>query len=70
MCELRRTPLSPKAVNKALLVWLLALLSWLGAQPQRDVSGLHRIPYHAHKFVTHDVEVCFPATASVVIAGA
>jgi hypothetical protein len=62
-------PFPRRRVNKALLVWLLALLSWLGAQPQGDVSRLHRLPYHAHKVVTHGIEVCFPATASVVIAG-
>ena len=62
MCDLRRTPLSPETVNKVLLVWLLTLLSWLGAQPQGDVSRLHHLPYHAHKVVTHGIEVCFPAT--------
>ncbi len=25
------------------------LVCWIGAQPQRDVGGLHRLPYHTHQ---------------------
>jgi len=43
---LPRTP-----VNRGLLGWLLAFRGRLGAQPQRDVSGLHRFLGHAHQVV-------------------
>ena len=39
------------------LVRLLALLCWLGAQPQRDVGGLHRLPDHPYEVVAQGVQV-------------
>ena len=33
-------------VNKRLLDCLLALPGRIGTQPQRDVFGLHSLPYH------------------------
>jgi hypothetical protein len=29
----------------------------IGAQPQRDVGGLHRRPHHPHQFVVQRIEV-------------
>jgi hypothetical protein len=48
-------------VNKGLLACLLALPGRIGTQPQRDVCGLHRLPYHPHQVVAQGVQVCFVA---------
>jgi hypothetical protein len=29
------------------------------AQPQSDVSGLHRLPYHPHQIIAYSIQVCF-----------
>ncbi len=57
LSELPRTPTrsSQKApstrVNRALLACMLALWGGLGAQPQRDMGRLHRLPGHPHQIV-------------------
>jgi hypothetical protein len=30
---------------------------WVGAQPQRDVSGLHSLPHHHYQFGVQGVQV-------------
>jgi hypothetical protein len=55
--QLRRIPLLGNSVNKALLVCLLTLRGRLGAQPQRDVGRLHRLPYHVYQFVVQRLQV-------------
>jgi hypothetical protein len=49
--EVRRIPIPRTPVNKELLVCLRAFLSRLGAQPQRDVGRLHRLPHNPHQVV-------------------
>jgi hypothetical protein len=39
------------------LVCLLTLRSRLRSQPQRDVGGLHRLPYHTYQIIAECVEV-------------
>jgi hypothetical protein len=56
-CELLRIPILGNSVNKALLVCLLTLRGRLGAQPQRDVGRLHRLPYHVYQFVVQRLQV-------------
>src|SRR5215218_11448869 len=48
-------------VNKGLLDCLLALPGRIGTQPQRDVCGLHSLPYHPHQVFAQGVQVCFVA---------
>src|SRR5215208_1751108 len=55
--EVRRISLLGNSVNKALLVCLLTLRGRLGAQPQRDVGRLHRLPYHGYQFVVQRLQV-------------
>src|SRR3712207_5687807 len=43
--------------SKSLLVFLRALTGRIGTQPQRNVCGLHRLPYHRHEIVAQGVEV-------------
>jgi hypothetical protein len=57
LAELRRIPILGNSVNKALLVCLLTLRGRLGAQPQRDVGRLHRLPYHVYQFVVQRLQV-------------
>jgi hypothetical protein len=45
------------SVNKALLVHLLTLRSRIGAQPQRDVIKLHRLPDHTYQVIAQGVQV-------------
>ena len=45
------------SVNRGLLGWLLAFRGRLGAQPQRDVSGLHRFLGHPHQVVAQSAYV-------------
>ena len=40
-----------------LLVCLLTLRRSFGTQPQRDVSGLHRLPHHPYEIVAQGVQV-------------
>jgi hypothetical protein len=40
------------------LVCLLTLRCCLGTQPQRDVGGLHRVPYYPYKVAAQSIEVC------------
>jgi hypothetical protein len=40
-----------------MLVCLLFLSEGILTQPQRDVSRLHRFPYHIHQIVAKCVEV-------------
>jgi hypothetical protein len=58
---IRESPLKdtpwPSAGTRGWLVSLLSLRSSLGAQPQRDVGWLHRLPYHSHKFGVKRIEV-------------
>jgi hypothetical protein len=44
-------------VNKGLLVRQQALRGLIGAQPQRDVGGLHSLPYHPHQVVAEGFQV-------------
>jgi hypothetical protein len=38
------------------LLWLFALpLCCMGAQPQRDVGGLHRLPHHSHQVIAQGI---------------
>src|SRR5215210_682374 len=53
-----RTRLLGSTVNKGLLVRLLSLRERIGAQPQRDVGGLHRLPHHPYQVVAQGVQVC------------
>src|SRR5215218_5217568 len=46
------------------LLWLLNLLSPLGTQPQGDVGGLHRLPYHPYQVIAQGLKVCFVAQLS------
>src|ERR687897_1987523 len=40
------------------LLWPFASTrSWVGPQPQRDVGGLHRLPYRSHQVVTQGIQV-------------
>src|SRR5919112_3143080 len=39
------------------LVYLLAVGSLIGAQPQRDVGRLHRLPHYVHQFVIQSLQV-------------
>src|SRR5919112_3940008 len=39
------------------LVYLLAVGSLIGAQPQRDVGRLHRLPHYVHQFVIQRLQV-------------
>src|SRR5215211_1678832 len=58
--ELRRITLPRTWVNKGkkVLMCLLALRSpRVGMQPQRDVRGLHRLPYHPHQILLQRLEV-------------
>src|SRR5215217_8302573 len=60
LCELPRIPLPRTWVNKGkkVLMCLLALRSpRVGMQPQRDVGGLHRLPYHFHQILLQRLEV-------------
>jgi hypothetical protein len=50
--ELARTP-----QDRALPNLLLAFRSSVGAQPERDVGRLHRLPYHARKVVAQRLQV-------------
>ena len=49
--ELPRIPLLGTSVNKKLLVRQLALRGLVGAQPQRDVGGLHGLSHHTYQIV-------------------
>ena len=42
-------------VNKRLLVRQLALRGLIGAQPQRDVGRLHRLPHHPYEIIAQGV---------------
>src|SRR5215210_6483582 len=56
----RRIYLPRTSVNKGkkVLMCLLALRSpRVGMQPQRDVGGLHRLPYHSHQILLQRLEV-------------
>jgi hypothetical protein len=44
--ELSRTQLSSRHFGEQGLVCLLTFRGRIGAQPQGDVCGLHRLPYH------------------------
>src|SRR5829696_5540252 len=59
VCELPRITLPRTWVNKGkkVLMCLLALRSRIGMQPQRDVGGLHRLPYHSHQIHLQRLEV-------------
>src|SRR5829696_2071857 len=59
--EVRRIPIPRTWVNKGLLDCLLALPGRIGTQPQRDVCGLHSLPYHPHQVFAQGVQVCFVA---------
>jgi len=59
--EVRRIPILGTSVNKGLLDCLLALPGRIGTQPQRDVCGLHSLPYHPHQVFAQGVQVCFVA---------
>src|SRR5215218_10275103 len=50
-------PLYRRTWYKGLLVRQLTLRGLFGAQPQRDVGGLHRLPYHPHQVVAEGVHV-------------
>src|SRR5918995_3738565 len=58
---LPRIPIPRTPVNKGLLDCLLSLPGRIGTQPQRDVCGLHRLPYHPHQVFAQGVQVCFVA---------
>src|SRR5829696_4885310 len=70
-CELRRIPLPLTLVNKQgeslLFVPELSegcapgLRLWIGAKPQRDVSGLHSPPHHLHHLVAESLQICLVA---------
>src|SRR5829696_3131670 len=62
--ELPRIPIPRTRVNKSLLACLLALPGCVRAQPQRDVCGLHSLPYHPHQVFAQGVQVCFVAQLS------
>src|SRR5215216_6802632 len=53
--ELRRILIPRTWVNKGLLDCLLALPGRIGTQPQRDVYGLHSLPYHPHQVLAQGV---------------
>jgi hypothetical protein len=40
----------------------------MGAQPQRDVAGLHRFPYHPYEVVSQPVEVRFQSRSRMASA--
>ena len=40
---------------------LMVLRGRLGTQPQGDVGGLHRLPYHTHEIIAKRVQVCLVA---------
>ena len=44
--------------DKELLLCLLAFYGCLGAQPQGDVGGLHRLRNHSYQVVAQGVQVC------------
>src|SRR5215204_2042920 len=56
--ELPRIPIPRTWVNKGLLDCLLALPGRIGTQPQRDMCGLHSLPYHPHQVFAQGVQVC------------
>src|SRR5829696_9460910 len=45
-------PLPPRPPSSPLILW-----GRLGAQPQRDVGGLHRLPHHPHQVVVQRLQV-------------
>src|SRR5829696_3234230 len=51
------TPIPPARVNMPELVCPLTLLGSIGAQPQRDLGGLHRLLHHAHHFVAESLQI-------------
>src|SRR5919112_1895647 len=64
------------SVTKELLLCLLTLRSRLGAQPQRHVRRLHRLPYHPYQVVIEGFQVrlvpelrreCLKGLSSVVL---
>src|SRR5215204_6563739 len=57
--ELPRIPIPRTWVNKGLLDCLLALPGRIGTQPQRDVSGLHRLSHHSYQVLAQGVHVRF-----------
>ncbi len=48
---------SCRGIGRGWLAYLPARWSLLGAQPQRDVGGLHRLPYHSHEIVSQRLQV-------------
>src|SRR5215213_1655190 len=59
--ELPRIPIPRTRVNKGLLDCLLALPGRIGTQPQRDVCGLHTLPYHPTQVLAQGVRFCLVA---------
>ena len=45
--------------TRRLLLCLLTLWGHIGAQPQRDMGGLHRLPYRSYQIIAQGVEVRF-----------
>src|SRR3712207_1663481 len=45
------------SVNKSLLACLLALPERIRTQPQRDVSWLHRLPYHPYQVLAQRLQI-------------
>ena len=40
-----------------MLVRLLSLRTRIGAQPQREMGGLHSLPYHPHQIVAQGIQI-------------
>src|SRR5919112_4414350 len=54
----RRSPgAGARPQDRALAIRLLVFRRLVGAQPERDVSRLHRLPYHARKVVVQRLQV-------------
>jgi hypothetical protein len=48
----------PHRCIKRLLVCLFVLGGCIGARPQRDIRGLHRLPYHPHQITAQRELLC------------
>src|SRR5215217_8187745 len=52
-----RDALAPTRMNKPELVGPLTLQECIGAQPQGDVGGLHRLAHHSYHFIVQRLQV-------------